>query len=97
MTYVGKEHAIFFRHLIHEVAAAVSRERDFLLSGGDEPQRQQRWEKWERTIQPALQGSALVTCLANVEHLIGRNPDGSWRIPETWYGKCEFGNCDKHA
>lgn len=87
--YLGKEHAVFFRHLTNGVEAAINREKHFQLHDGSQSGKD-RWAKWQIEVEPALRGSVLVTIVANVEHLVGKNSDKSWAIPPTWYGKNEF-------
>ncbi len=89
--YLGKEHAVFFRWLTKGISTAISREEHFALTSGTDAGKD-RWAKWQSEIEPALRGSAIVTMIANVEHLVGKRPDNSWDIPDGWYGKREFNN-----
>ncbi len=102
MSFRGSEHANFFRNLTNGVTSAISREKHITLHNGTDKAKE-RWENWEQTIQPAMEGSAIVTFIANVEHLIGKDQNGQWNIPSSWYGKSEFNNfkiirhCFAHA
>ena len=89
--YLGKEHAVFFRWLTDGISTAISREEHFALHVGADVAKE-RWMKWQSEIEPALRGSAIVTIIANVEHLVGKRSDKSWDIPDSWYGKKEFNN-----
>ena len=89
--YLGKEHAVFFRWLINGISTAISREEHFARTINTDAGNE-RWIKWQAEIEPALRGSAIVTMIANVEHLVGKRSDKSWDIPDSWYGKKEFKN-----
>lgn len=87
--YLGREHAVFFRHLCNGVEEATVREKHIELADGSEAGKK-RWAEWHANIEPALRGAALVTFIANVEHLVGKKPNNSWDIPDSWYGKEEL-------
>lgn len=89
MAYLGAEHAQFLRHLSDGIQSAISREKHFWEST---QRNSPRWAKWQKNTQPALIGSGIVTSVALVEHLIGKNNNGTWNIPSPWYGKKEFNN-----
>lgn len=80
--YLDKqEYLDFFRYLCIGVEEAALRERYNVLGG---------WIEWHGKIEPVLRGAALVTIISNVEQLIGKKSDGSWDIPDDWYGKEEL-------
>ena len=74
--YLGKEHAIFFRWLTQGISTAISREQHFATTVGT-PATMKRWEQWQSETEPALRGSAVITMIANVEHLVGKRSDNS--------------------
>lgn len=101
MSYLGQDHANFIRELIHGMRTAISREESFLK--GSPPK--QVIEFQEKT-KPALMGSVLVTCIANVEFLIGKRAETKgflwwkktkyvWNLPKPYYGLQEFNNFRK--
>jgi len=84
MSYLGEEHANFMQNLTHGMAEAIRRQEHFNNTTN------RANPIFENESKHAMQGAAIVTCLANVEYLIGKNPDGSWKIPMGWYGIKEF-------
>ena len=87
--YPGKEHATFFRHLADGINNAVSREKYFAEHDTSDSGKK-RWAEWQTDTEPAFRGAAIVTFVANIEHLVGKRPDKSWDLPDNWYGKKEF-------
>ena len=85
--YKGQEHAKFFRQLTNGFTSAIRREEHFRKTTKDE----KGLIELNKELMPAFRGSAIVTFIANVEHLVGKKADGkTWDIPDEWYGKEEL-------
>ena len=87
--FKGKEHFLFFKQLTKAVNSAINRENHYWKSVNDSTS-EKRIKELNEEIAPSLRGSALVTMIANVEHLVGKKADKKWDIPSTWYGNDEF-------
>jgi len=87
--YPGKQHVVFFNSLVNGIENAIRRE-DHYHNFHNTEQNIKLLNKFKANTEPALRGAALVTIVASVEYLVGKNPDKSWAIPQTWYGRNEL-------
>lgn len=88
-SYPGANHVVFYNNLVNGVESAISREHHYHEVHDTELNRK-LLDKFQKNAEPALRGSALVTIIASVEHLIGKNSDRSWELPNGWYGRKEL-------